>query len=159
METASIMGTPKHHGNTCLNASVHEDFSHISPALCSHENLKSPPTKRPFGNTKDSHGNTLGNTFWRIAAEHTSLAHNNKPAFTRVSMGFVERFGLCRNARYFPMQNRLKICPRRSSGVTSPVIDARAFCAIRSSSAKSSSCGRVERAVDMCPEVFFSARR
>ncbi len=38
-------------------------------------------------------------------------------------------------AGYLPMQNREKITPSRSSAVNSPVIDASAFCASRSSSA------------------------
>ncbi len=49
-----------------------------------------------------------------------------------------DRIGLhlpVRSRRYFPMQNREKITPSRSSAVNSPVIDDSAFCASRSSSA------------------------
>lgn len=53
----------------------------------------------------NSHGNTSGNTFWWITAEHTSPAHNKKPALTRIYGGHVEVGRPPWQARYFPMQN------------------------------------------------------
>lgn len=78
-------------------------------------------------------------------------------------IGFAEGFGLCRNARYFPIQKRLKITPSRSSAVNSPVISPSACWARRSSSANSSSAGRMPsttwRAAETCSCAVARARR
>lgn len=97
--------------------------------------------ERRNGNTLKPHGNNFGNTYCRIATEHTSLLHNKKPAFKRVYWGFTEQLGRRRNARYFPMQKRLKMTPSKSSAVNSPVISPSDCCARRNSSANSSSAG------------------
>jgi hypothetical protein len=87
METASIMGTPTPHGNTCLNTRIYVAFSHIAPALCSHENLKSLPSKTAIwehrsatmGTRKTAIGTLLGTHFVGLLRNIQALCITKNP--------------------------------------------------------------------------------
>lgn len=67
-------------------------------------------------------GTTMGTILCGFNRNMQAHCRTKSPHLRGLTGCFAEGFGLRRNAHYFPIQNRLKITPSRSSAVNSPVI-------------------------------------
>ena len=92
-----------------------------------------------LGTLKITMGTILGTILCGFVRNMQADSGTKSPQLRGLMGYFAEGLGLRRNARYFPIQNRPKISPNRSSGENSPVIEPSEIWARRNSSAKSSS--------------------
>lgn len=80
------MGTADHHGHKSLQANIHAAYGHSMPAVCAHENLKSPPQKYGFGHkfcahvfSVTHHGHKYGHSLGLMLLELNGSPRNKKP--------------------------------------------------------------------------------